>query len=73
MLYINYIALAIDRYWALAIDPFLSPPADGRSLITLSQPHGASERSERTLLRLRQCDKRRAQQGINSKGPRWDQ
>ena len=34
--------------WALAIDPFSSLPPDGRSLITLSQPQGGSERSERS-------------------------
>ena len=32
--------------WALSIAPFLNPPADGLSLITLQQPQGASERSE---------------------------
>ena len=41
----------------------------------LSQPQGAGERSQLSSLRLRECDERgsicrRAQEGINSKGPR---
>ena len=39
---ITYISLLLIPSWALAIDPFLSPPADGLSLITLSQPQRAS-------------------------------
>ena len=35
--YINYIALAIDPFVGPCHDPFLSPPADGLSLITLLQ------------------------------------
>ena len=45
--------------WALAIDRFLSPPADGLSLITLSQPQGG--------------ERAKAQEGINSKDQRRDQ
>ena len=70
--------LLLIPFRALAIDPFLSLPADGLLLITFSQPQGASLASNARHLRLRECHEResigrRAQEGINNEFPRRDQ